>query len=425
MPTTTARRINILDLLLLASLSAPHLAGAQGYQVLDLGTPGGFTNTSGAYSGAHGINAAGSVAGEWAPNNTEQRAFFYVNGSNTDLGSLSGMSYAIAYGVNNSNVVVGLATDYLFTTRAFVYTNGAMVALSAVTNPYSIAHAINDAGLIVGESVVAVVAAKEVVHAVIFQGGGQQTDLGTLSTGDYSSAMGINNSNVIVGLSTVISGSVTNVNAFTYSNGVMSNLGTLPGGNYSSAFGINDAGQIVGEAANSNGNIHAFLYHGAMTDLGTLGGNNSSATAINSAGQVVGYALTTNGNQHAFLYNGSTMLDLNNLIPSSSVFTNLISGDGINNLGQITGWGQTTNGETHAFLLTPTLQLASPQALANGQFQVTIQGVPGEHFALLVSSNLSNWTSLATNTLAGSSTNWVDTTAPSYNYRFYRALLLP
>jgi len=397
---------------------------SQNYTVIDLGTPGGFTNTSGSYSDPHGINSSGSVAGEWAPDANSQRAFLYTNNTNMDIRFVTGTQYITAHGLNASNLVAGEASSVAGDVRAFLYTNGTMVDLTTYAPggfTYSIAHALNNPGTVVGESYTTSLP-NSPVHAVIFTGNHLESDLGTLSNGTYSAAFGINNSNVIVGESTVTSG---NVYAFIYSNGVMSSLGTLPGGNYSAAFAINDAGQIAGEANTGTGETHAFLFKsGTMTDLGTLGGTNSSATGINSAGQVVGYALTASQEQHAFLYNGSAMVDLNTLI-SGAVCTNLITADGINDVGQIAGSGYTTNGDYHAFLLTPVLNVANPQVIANHFFQLTVQGTPGQQFVLKASTNLLNWTSLATNTFAGYATNCVDSNAPSFSSRFYRAQLLP
>lgn len=376
-------------------------------------------DTSGNYSEAHGINTGGAIAGEWAPNAASQRAFLYANGTNTDLGLVPSELYIAAYALNDSNVVVGEASGD-FTTHAFAYSNGVMTDLT-FSSSYSIAHAVNNAGVIVGESVVS----NGDAHAVIFLGGGAQTDLGVLPNGDYSAALGINHSNVIVGESTTISGVVTNLYAFVYANGAMTNLGSFAGSGYSAAFAVNDAGQIVGEA-DTNGYTHAVLWrNGAVTDLGTLGGTNSSAAAINRAGEIVGYALTTNEVEHAFLYVGSVMFDLNDFLPPGSAFTNLISADGINDAGQITGSGYTTNGNYRAYLLTPVFNLTNPQVLSNGQFQVTVQSAPGQRFVLEGSTNLINWTPLATNTLATDTLNWTDGTAANYHYRFYRAQTSP
>jgi probable HAF family extracellular repeat protein len=414
------RRVAAVSIVALAAIRAGP-APAQSYTVVDLGTPGGFTISSGTYSEAHGINQSGSVAGEWAPNASSQRAFLSAGGTNTDIGFPAGTQFAMAYALNAANAVVGEGYNFVGSTYAFLYTNGVMTDLTpvipSVSFPYSIAHAVNDTGRVAGESFVSASA----IHAVIFQGNHAISDLGVLTNGDYSAAFGINNSNVIVGESTVSSGGVY---AFVYSNSTMTSLGSL-GGNYSAAFAINDAGQIAGESDNSSGETRAFLHqNGAMMDLGTLGGLNSSAAAINHAGLVVGYALTTNGDSHAFLFNGATMLDLNNLI-SHAVCTNLASANGINDAGQIAGSGYTPDGVLHAFVLTPVVTLAGPDILTNGQFQVTVQGLPGQQYVLQGSTNLLNWTPLATNTLVAAWTNWADSGFSNDNHRFYRLLTLP
>jgi probable HAF family extracellular repeat protein len=388
-------------------------ARAQDYSITDLGTPGG----AGTYSESHGINLTGAVAGEWGGAFT-QNAFLYQGGTNLNI-----VNSAVAYALDSSNDVVGQSGAVEI--HGFLYSSGMFSDLGTLGGSYSIAWAIHDSADIVGESTVSSLPNAE-VHALWWHNG-MKIDLGILPGGDYSSARGINASNVIVGEASVISGTVTNIYAFTYTNGVMTHLPTLPGGTYASARAINDSGDVVGEATTSGGDVHAFLYHaGVMSDLGTFGGNLSSANAINDAGLVVGYAVTTNDLQRAFLFNGSTLIDLNNLIPASSGFTNLISADGINDIGQITGSGYTSNGDYHAFLLTPaSVSLSAPGILPNGQFEVTVNGAPGQSVVMLASSDLTAWVALSTNQLVAASFSWVDPSEATNHARFYRAMLKP
>jgi probable HAF family extracellular repeat protein len=124
-----------------------------------------------------------------------------------------------------------------------------------------------------------------------------------------------------------------------YINGLLKNLGTL-GGTYSTALGINDLNQLVGQATTS-GDLasHAFLYsNGTMTDLGTLGGPNSQADAINNNGQVTGDSFDAALNTVAFLYSNGSMTRLGTLGGTYS------EGFGINLSGQIVGQSTTTGG---------------------------------------------------------------------------------
>ena len=339
-------------LLTLLAMSWQLVLLGQSYSITDLGS------SSWSYSEAHGVNGLGNVVGEYEDTNFFYvSAFLYSKGSITDLGSLAGQPYAVAYAVNGTNQIVGESNAHL-DTHAFLYENGKMSDLGTLTpfggSGYSSAHAINQSGVIAGESSLAL---ASTIHAVLFSAG-TITDLGALG-GDYSAAYGINNSEVIVGESDVVdpTSGTTNVHAFIYTNGIspgLVDLGAL-GGNYSSAKGINDSATTVGEAETIVGGttvLHAFSYNGQMMDLGTLGGSTSSASAINNAGLIVGYATDSNEVANAFLYDGHTMINLLNLLPPNSGWTNLASADGINDSGQIIGSGYLADGEFQGYLLT-------------------------------------------------------------------------
>ncbi len=327
----------------------------QSYTIADLGTP------DDSYSEAHGLNNSNGVVGEFELTNSfSVSAFWYRDGTRTNIGTLTGNPYAVAWGINETNAIVGESAVGV-DTHAFVYSNGVMTDLGTLggsfVGGYSSAHAINRSGQIVGESSTSFMLAST-IHAVLYSGG-TKTDLGALG-GDYSSANGVNSSGIIVGESDVVEQGVTNVHAFVYTNNPMKDLGTL-GGTYSSANGINDSSVIVGESETVIGgvsNLHAFIYqNGVMSDLGTLGGSASSASAVNSSGQIVGYATDASDVSCAFLYIGSTMLRLIDHIPAASGWTNLTSADAINDAGQIAGTGFLANGSFHAYLLTPAGQL--------------------------------------------------------------------
>jgi len=171
------------------------------------------------------------------------------------------------------------------------------------------------------------------------------TDLGTLG-GATSYAYGINNNGQVAGYSKISGNS--DDHAFIYDGGKMTDLGSL-GGTTSYAYGINNSGQVVGESKTGSGTWSAFLYDGAMKDLG-MPGYTSTAHGINNSGQVAGssgfpYIPAT----HAFLYDGGTMKDLGSL---GGVYSDSIDSyaAGVNDKGQVVGESKTTIGTWSAFL---------------------------------------------------------------------------
>jgi probable HAF family extracellular repeat protein len=100
------------------------------------------------------INNSDQIAGNWYPEDSGYRAFFYSKGSWKDLGALPGYYSSYARGMNNAGQVVG--DSYIPQDghqEAIVYSDGTLTDLGTLPgNTDSIAYGINDAGLIVGDS---------------------------------------------------------------------------------------------------------------------------------------------------------------------------------------------------------------------------------------------------------------------------------
>src|SRR5262249_51045002 len=135
--------------------------------------------------------------------------------------------------------------------------------------------------------------------------GGLMTDLGTLG-GTTSVAHAVNDAGTIVGYAYTGGG---DQHAFSYSGGVMTDLGTL-GGTISYAYGINNAGTIVGYSFTTGNAAQDAIIDigGVMIDLNTeldssgAGWSLTAATTLNDNGQIVGFG-TIGGQTHAFLLN--------------------------------------------------------------------------------------------------------------------------
>ena len=132
-----------------------------------------------------------------------------------------------------SSVVGG--TEY-----AVEWSGGSLIKLEDLPGSAdSVAAAINDAGVVVGESG---------GYATEWSGG-RVINLGGLPGSSLSEAESINNSGQVVGFSVV--GGVTY--ATEWSAGGVINLGGLRGATFSSAGSINTFGQVVGESDGSTG----------------------------------------------------------------------------------------------------------------------------------------------------------------------------
>ena len=243
----------------------------------DLGTLGGGVST------AIVINNQGQIAGisDVAPPPADtagsggaytttygyslSHLFLYAQGKMSDLGTL-GNGLMFPLGINDGGEIVGRVTSAtqagVAMPQAFHYSNGSLAALSTLGGDISLAAAINNSGLIVGQSsnVSPTNAPNFFLHAVTWQNG-KIHDLGTLSGGNHSIALGVNSKGDIVGGSTAEPNSGYD-HGFVYRNGVMTDLNTLVASNSGwlllGAQSINDQGQIVG-IGTINGQFHLYL----------------------------------------------------------------------------------------------------------------------------------------------------------------------
>jgi probable HAF family extracellular repeat protein len=319
-----------------------------------------------------------------------------------DLGTLPGDSASVAMGINESGDVVGWSSGPAGT-RAFLYTDEAgMTALPAPTGrPRTHARAVNDTGTVVGT---ASTGGTDIGHAVRWQSGTAQ-DLGTLATGMFSEARGVNAAGVAVGSSYTNGGSLLGVHAFRYDdvsglvdltpaaddahaeaindvdqiagwrNGrafrrtgtTFTDLGVPAGFARSFGYAINRFGQVAGHVSTASGNSERIFRYTDGEGLVLLGGNGefNRAFGINNAGDIVGEGRPILGLEQGFLYtDAGGMQGLNALIDPDAGWFILGAGD-INDGGQIAGWASGPQGQ-RAVRLTPDVggPPAAPSALA-------------------------------------------------------------
>ena len=224
-------------------------------------------------------------------------------GELASLGDLGG-GKSRGYSINNAGQVAGLAFTMSGRRDAMRWTDGngnwsgdpgEMTDIGTLGGANTYGEGINSAGHVVGFSEVT----PGVDHGFRWVDAdanghvnpGELVDLGTLG-GTNSRAWAINDSGIVAGESETADG---HTHAFIYNDlAGMVDLGTL-GGTDSWAYGINAAGYVVGMSLDSNGEKHAFIWDGiGMTDLNALLPAGSEweltvARGLNDIDEVVGW----------------------------------------------------------------------------------------------------------------------------------------
>jgi probable HAF family extracellular repeat protein len=340
------RWVGVLSVLLVSTIVSQAMGETQ-YNVTDLGSIG---PNVGAGVRAYGINASSQVTGYGNvsndPSTEVDHPFLYSGGTIQDLGTLPGAIDAQGFAINNAGWVVG-GVDYpkANSYQGFLFNGTTMISLGMGGT----ATGINSTGQVVGQT------SNRIACRVDTDSSGNPTsitDLGSLSPADNSTALGINDAGVIVGLDNLIAGGSSRP---WYWNGSLVELPGL-GGTQGQANAINNSGVIVGSSTDSSGTEHAVEWSGAsITDLGLFPGVTfSQANAINDLGEdVVGSADASGAPTFggAALWQDGQMLLLNTLIDPNNGWR-LDVATGINDAGDIVGFGS-LNGVGRAYLLTP------------------------------------------------------------------------
>ncbi len=313
-----------------------------------------------------------------------------------DLGTLPGDSSSVAMGINDAGDVVGWSLGPTGT-RAFLYTDetGMIELPGPAGRPRTYARTISDTGFVAGTAMTST--PTDIGHAVRWEDG-VPLDLGTLGTGSFSEARGINAAGVTVGYSYTdggtfpihafkfdeLSGLVDltpasdgqaqaindvgqitgwrNTRAFRISGNTFTDLGVPAGFLHSWGYAINDSGQVAGHVTSATGNVERIFRYSDGVGMVILGGTGSfnRASGINNAGDVVGQRLSA-----GFVFTDADgMRSLNSLIdPSLGWF--IFGGGDINNAGQIAAWASGPPGH-RALRLTPVGDEIDPPAAPSG-----------------------------------------------------------
>ncbi len=284
----------------------------------------------GEISRGFGISQNGVVVGDFVrtePLTAFNHAALFKGGVPLDLGVLPGALFSRANGVNSNGYVVGYSGSEFDSdnSRAFVWQlSTGMIDIGTLGGPYAQAMAVNDAGYATGNASIAKsIGARHAFLCEVWPGTGPvepMLDLGTLG-GVSSYGTAINMSNHVVGYSMLKTNAM---HAFLYNGGQLVDLGSLSpnvsGADYSVALGVNNSDTVVGYSYLQNGGsdmikqaasiVYGNMLQARMVNLNDLIGRARaeywlfSATAINDQGQIVACAYHgTDGSVHAVLLN--------------------------------------------------------------------------------------------------------------------------
>ena len=354
MKTIEARRARAWVAALTACLASTSALAAADYSLVRLDSP------TDVYSEVNAINASGQMVGSWNTQTHVAHATLISNGTYQDLGvePTDPWGYSGTRGINAAGQVVGYTHTYdgnQYRQRAKLWQNGAMIDLGTLGGRSAYAHAINDAGLIVGQAEPVAGSWK----ATLWDGG-RAIQLATPS-GNYenSVAVSINNKNQVVG--NYWSENIQHAVLWEDGKTIKLDMGGDSFGGV--ALDINDTGDIIGNVYEASAWSRPVLWRdGVLSYLAPLGGGNlGQAVAMNNLGQVVGYSYQEDGT-HATLWNNGVATDLNYLLDPALISQGwLLSVTDINDAGQIVGSIENTNnGRTMAVLLNPLVAVPEP-----------------------------------------------------------------
>jgi uncharacterized membrane protein len=270
---------------------------------------------------------------------------------------LEASTFSAAVAINESNTAVGMGNDDDGHVHPILWTVDSvagsvdgpfkleLISGATATGNFGAAYAINESGMVVGESEDP---ADSTQKAVVWPAGAQSspTILSALDgAAQFSAAYGVNNNGKIVGESqnaTLVTMPVMwTFDAATSVAGAPTLLALPEGAVSGSAYFISDADVIVGEYSDGTQSF-AIMWDsaGTPTNLGALlaGFTNSVAYSVNIDGVIVGEAMAdVDGSTHGILFDGQTATDLGATVAESNTLA-------VNDFGRMAGWIATAAG---------------------------------------------------------------------------------
>lgn len=382
------KKLGTLSIGTLLLFGAHQLQAATQYKIEDLGKipDGANKNIS--------INNNGDYTMSLLNDLSETSSYVFSNGVKQEIGVNGNTTVTTLNDIKQATGSV-LVDEVTNKRSAFLYSDGNLINIETLNVASSAGYAINNSGNSVGvvrlndsfrrwsenaayiydAQLAQMTLLKDYIRPALPP---QHPSICDFECWEFTHAKGINNKGMITGLAFPVgtadnfpSSFLGKLRAFLFDGNTLISLGTL-GGDMSFGQAINDQGHVAGVSDlvhetfdfsfPSDPNppsppapdpFHVFLYDGNnMKDLGILsGGTWSEVRALNNNDIMVG-VVNINSVEHAFMSSHNGLIDLNDILSSDSVWTELNRATDINDNGVIVGYGQ-INGETHGFKLVP------------------------------------------------------------------------
>jgi probable HAF family extracellular repeat protein len=368
------------------------------FTVYNLGTLGGTVSSGNAINNLGWVLGNSNLAGDQVT-----RATVWIDGMQSDLGTLGGANSVVGWPVHNDRGVIsgfsetasidplgeGWSCSAFFPPPAtqhvclgFRYFQGAMTALPTLGGTNGYAAGANQRGDIVGwaENTVhdSTCVAPQVLQfeAVLWHADGAVQALPPYPGDQDGAATAINKSGDAVGISGTCDNAVgagTAKHALIWHNGIPQKIETFGGHGWNTPTDINSLGQVVGFADIANDETGGVLTPFPLplgfiwsestgtVEIAPLSGDTFAiAYAINDEGVVVGQSFGGPEGSRAFIRFEGKSYDLNSFLPAGSPLY-LVYAEGINDRNEITGQAcvlvdgacPPTGAVTSAFLAVP------------------------------------------------------------------------
>jgi hypothetical protein len=301
------------------------------------------------------INNLSQVVGETTTKGvpSEEIATVWTGQKPTQL-LFPGTTFENAASINDAGLTAGTITTTSGTNYAFRDGPGGLQILHGINNSSSGASAINNSGMVVGDTeTLNTSTGTDVARDTAWANSSPiNLDVNALSA---SVATAVSNSGVVVGYCQDFSNpSVYSQIAFSWKSGKTTYLLNLGSAKDSEALAVNHSGVAGGYSENNSGKVHGVEWDaaGKIHDLGSLtSGGWSTVTDLNDSGEAVGAASDASGDEVAVLFADNQILELNSFLPSSFGY-HLTDALSINDNDQIVAEGY--DGENFGvFVLTP------------------------------------------------------------------------